>query len=580
MRLPILESGNTSRHVTDVFSGYDHRLKIADGAFFDTKNLSSQHYPLMSTRPHRGTVKTLTNPGGIIGKDALCYVADGTLYVNDLATPVTGLSAGEKQLVSMGAYVVIFPDKVYYNTEDPTDYGSMEATYSSVGTITYAPCRVDGTVYENITKGESEPTPTNGALWIDTSDGGMVLRQYSSSFSGWTEITNVYTRITFSDHGNVPDLFKQYDGVTVSGAHYEDLNGQKVIYAVGGDTNEQDYIVLVGLYDAYTDEEGSITVSRTIPQMDYICECQNRLWGCFYGNDGEKNLNEIYCSALGDFKNFRQYMGLSTDSWTASVGSDGQWTGAINYLGRPTFFKENRIHQVTISATGGHRIDETICRGVQKGSFRSLKVVGESLYYKSRDDVCTWQGGFPIGISTQLGDVKYDSAVAGTAFGLYYLSMRDGAGNYHLFTYDAARDMWYREDNLHALYFDTVDGELFCVDSDGHLLAMRGSVGTLEGSIDWIAETGTLAYETADRKYVSRFNLSLRMAAGDTLTIWIQYDSDGVWHYRGHVTFSGLGTVTVPIRPRRCDHLQIRLTGTGDLKLYAITRIVEIGSDM
>ena len=48
MRLPILESGNTSRHVTDVFSGYDHRLKIADGAFFDTKNLSSQHYPLMS----------------------------------------------------------------------------------------------------------------------------------------------------------------------------------------------------------------------------------------------------------------------------------------------------------------------------------------------------------------------------------------------------------------------------------------------------------------------------------------------------------------------------------------------------
>ena len=36
------------------------------------------------------------------------------------------LTDGEKSLVSMGAYLVVFPDKIYLNTKDPSDYGSLE----------------------------------------------------------------------------------------------------------------------------------------------------------------------------------------------------------------------------------------------------------------------------------------------------------------------------------------------------------------------------------------------------------------------------------------------------------------------
>ena len=585
MQYPTLSPSKQTRIVTDVFTGYDHRPRTADGAFYNTENLSSRQYPLLCTRERRGLVTTLEAPGGLLGKDALCYVDDGTLYVNGLATAVTGLASGEKQLVSMGAYVLIFPDKVYYNTEDASDHGSMEASYTSIGSVSYAPCRADGSLYSIDTSGDMEPdTPENGALWLDTGDGGMTLRQYSASQACWVEIPEVYTRIGFASQGSVPALFKAYDGVTITGAHYEALNGDKILYALGGAANSTaDYIVVVGLIGAgSTETTGSVTVSRSVPTMDFVCEAQNRLWGCRYGNDGTKNLNEIYASALGDFKNFRQYLGLSTDSWTASVGSDGVWTGAVNYLGRPCFFKENRIHQVTVSATGAHRLDEIVCRGVQKGSDKSLQVVGERLYYKSGDGVCVWQGGFPQTVGAALGETAYEKAVAGSVDGRYYLSMQESAsGDWSLFCYDTERGVWYREDALHILCFARAGGELYAVDAaSGALLALKGSVGTAEASLPWMAETGLLGYQTPDRKYVSRYTLTLRMEEGASVRLWLRYDSTGAWQKSGEVQLSVNGSVTIPIRPRRCDHMQLRIEGEGEVKIRALTRVLETGSDL
>ena len=581
MQFPFLTPSRQTRIVTDVFTGYDHRPRVADGAFYQTENLSSRQYPLLCTRPRRGIVKTLVKPGGLLGKDSLCRVEDGTLYVNQLATPVTGLSAGEKQLVSMGAYVLIFPDKRYYNSEDPTDFGFMEAELTLSGEIRYCLCDSEGEELENPTVGETEPeSPANAALWLDTAGSGRVLRQYSQVQRCWVELESVYTKLVFPSLGQLPALFRRFDGVEISGAHEEELNGEKILYAVGGGESEQDFIVLVGLIEQSFSAEGSVRLRRRLPEMDFVCEAQNRLWGCRYGNDGEKNVNEIYASALGDFKNFRQYLGLSTDSWTASVGSDGQWTGAVNFLGRPTFFKENRIHQVIVSSVGAHRLEETVCRGVQRGCDKSLQVVGESLYYKSRGEVCLWQGGFPQSVGTALGETDYDSAVGGSVDGRYYLSMRETeSGEWSLFCLDTGRGIWYREDGLHALCFARADGELYAIDAEsGALLAMKGSVGTAEERLPWMAETGLLDYQTPDRKYLSRYTLTLRMESGSKLSIWLRYDSEGDWLKSGEIELFGNGTVSLPIRPRRCDHLQMRICGEGEAKICALSRILEIGS--
>ena len=368
----------------------------------------------------------------------------------------------------------------------------------------------------------------------------------------------------------------------ISGAQFDDANGSKILYAVGGEENSvSDYIVIVDLLEEnFTQTEGSISIKRELPQMDYICECQNRLWGCYYGVRDGKTLNEIYCCALGDFKNWSQFMGLSTDSWTASVGSDGQWTGAVNYLGYPTFFKENRVHRVTVSSSGAHQIDESVCRGVQKGSHKSLKVVNETLYYKSRTDICAWQGGFPDGVSYALGSTKYYQAVAGSFGEKYYISMKDESDSWHLFVYDISRGIWHREDNLHVLCFAAVDDELYCIDADsGDLLALNGTTGQLEDEVQWEAVSGILYYEYTNKKYVSRYNFRVRMDENTRLRIYIRYDSEGLWEKCGEIFEHGTGTVTVPIRPRRCDHLQIKLQGTGNVRIFSLARILEVGSD-
>ena len=583
MFYPRLKPLRSRRVTTDRFRGYEHRLHIPDGAFFETRNLSGDQYPLLASRRPRGLVTSLENPGGLLEKDTPCWVAEGTLYVNGLATALTGLAPGEKQLVSMGAYVLIFPDKVYYNTADPADWGSMEASFKTLGAVTYTPCSVDGEAYTVGSIGPQEPAaPENGEIWIDTADGATVYRQWSQVSLLWVEIETVYTRIGFTSRGEIPRLFRQYDGVSISGSQKEELNGEKILYAVGGIDNTDDFVVVTGLLrEAYTDEGKQLKLERKLPPMDYVCECQNRLWGCFYGSDGEKNLNEIYCSALGDFRNFRQYLGLSTDAWTVSVGSDGPWTGAVNYLGSPTFFKENRIHRVSVSSGGAHRLEETVCRGVQRGSHKSLCVVGETLLYKSRTEVCAWQGGFPQSVSGALGEKNYYEAVAGSIGEKYYISMRNDAGAWSLFVYDLGKGLWYREDGLHALCFARCGDSLLCIDArTGKLWDLQGAAGEQETPISWLAETGVQSYETADRKCLTRFDFKLQLARGGWMKVFLNYDSGEDWLPAGEIEGRGLETVLLPVRPRRCDHLRLRLEGEGELRLFSITRKLRKGSDL
>lgn len=627
-------AGGQHRAVIDTFAGYNHNLKIRDGEFFDTQNLTTSHFPLLSSRDKRGrldftpaaysttatyavgdycthdgkTYKCTTAintaeawtaahwtevtsvPGklqAIIAKDKLYWVDNGTLYADGKATKLTGLqTVKETQLVSMGAYICIFPDKKYFNTQNPSDYGSMGANWSYQGSVTYTMCHLDGTIYTNVTKSATAPSnPSNGAIWIDTTEGS--IKEWVAYTSTWTVVETVYTRLDFTTEGQVQAAFNELDGVNISGAYFPELNGSKVIYAVGRDASTHtDFIVLVGIQEApHTQTSAHITITRKIPDMDFVCEAQNRLWGCYYGTDNGQSINEVYCCALGDFKNWEQYLGVSTDSWRASRGSDGPWTGCINYLGTPTFFKENVIHPVSVSTVGAHQIGDVPARGVQQGSHKSLAVVNETLYYKSRTGVMAYQGGMPVDVSQALGEEKYYEASAGVFGQRYYISMKDASDGWHLFCYDAGKGLWMHEDNLHAEGFTQMADELYCL-ADNGITAINGTDGTLEGGFDWSAVTGIIHYEQTVQgrgaqpiRYVSRYTIRLSMEPDSWLEMFIEYDSSGAWEHCGHYRLPNTGAVTVPVKPRRCEHFRIKLKGHGTVRLYSMARLLERGSD-
>lgn len=594
MYYPTLNPIAQSRLITETFGGYNHNLKIYGGEWYDETNLSSSYYPLFSQREKRGTVSTLTSPQGMIAKDALMYVDGASLVYNGSAVSGVTLSTAAgmipKQIVSMGAYAVVFPDKVFVNTKDLTDYGTLDATFTTAtgADVTYTMCRVDGTAYDletAVVAAVEPPTPANGQYWIDTSAAVHVLRQYSTTTSLWTAIPTVYVKIGYAEIGT---NFAQYDGITLSGcagpvdnvalaAQITALNTSNVIQAVG-----TDYIVITGIIDqAYTQATGAVTVARTSPAMDYVTECDNRLWGCKYGIVDGEAVNEIYACALGDFKNWNRYMGISTDSYAVSVGTDGKFTGAITFLGYPLFFKETCIHKVYGSIPSNYNLQTTICRGVQEGSEKSLAIVAETLYYKSRMDVCAYDGSLPQSVSAQFGTQTFTDAVGGSFETKYYISMKDSAASWHLFVFDTARGIWHREDATQVMAFANVRGDFLFIDAATKKLhSATGKTGTLETSVTWSATSGIMGYEYPDAKYLSRFNIRAKLGNGATLTLEVEYDSGSTWTNCGTYTGNALtGTIMIPVVPRRCDHLRLRFSGTGDVKVYSIARIIEQGGD-
>ena len=423
-----------------------------------------------------------------------------------------------------------------------------------------------------------EKDPSTIPLWLDTSSTPHSLKQYSTSSAMWSTIATTYIKITATGIGK---YFEVNDGVTISGIKDEalkDLNASIIIQAKG-----DNYIVVTGILDELTTQTEPITVERRMPEMDFIVESGNRLWGCRYGEQGDQIVNEIYACKLGDFKNWSCYQGISTDSYAASVGTDGQFTGAITHLGYPIFFKENYMHKVYGNYPANYQIQTTACRGVQKGCGKSLAIVNEVLYYKSRSGICAYDGSLPTEISSALGDVAYSKAVAGHIGNKYYVSMCDENGDYHLFVYDTLKGMWHREDNREVADFCNCRGDLYFIDREFNQIRNVRGTGDIPketAPIHWEAVTGIIGTDSPDKKYISRLDVRMLLEVGARVNFYAEYDSSGEWKHLFSMDGVKLHSFAVPIRPQRCDHLRLKITGEGDAKIFSICKTIEWGSDV
>lgn len=595
MRYPTLYAKGSDRQIVDVFKGYNHNLRIGDGEFFDMKNMTSDNSPILSPRKKRGNYAVPVNPQGLIAKDTLCYV-DGEAFVMDEYRIDMGLSTDPedcpKRLVSMGAYVIILPDKMYINTADTTDFGNIEAEVETNTPVSFTLCRIDGTSFSDSIPTDEPAEPANMDYWMDTSSEPHALKQWSESAGMWVSVPTTYVKIASPGIG-VP--FEKYDGINISGLKdtvlHDNVSGNAIentseLAALDGATvvwdKGDDYIVVVGILDITRTISDKITVSRKMPIMDFVVESENRLWGCRYGTATNGDVvNEIYASKLGDFKNWNCFMGLSTDSYAATVGTDGQFTGAITHLGYPLFFKENFVHKIYGNFPANFQIQTTACRGVQKGCDRSLAIVNETLLYKARSGVCAFDGSLPTEVSAALGNEMYSDAVAGSHGNKYYISMKDTDGTYHLFVYDMAKGMWHKEDNLRADAFCSCRGEMYCIDyGSKEIITLLGSGTPETGDVEWMVETGEIGISSPDMKYISRLTIRMSMDIGAEARFYTKYDFSDYWEDLFTVTGLNLRSFSLPVRPHRCDHMKLRIEGKGMCRIYSITKTIEQGSEL
>jgi hypothetical protein len=589
MKYPTLTEMQVSRDWIDAFGGYNHNLRISDAEFYEMKNMTGDDYPILSPRRQRGIYWSKTentNINGIIAKNKLCWVADGVLYINGEEVEGFALDNTEKQLISMGAYLIILPDKVYINTDNTTDKGKIEAEFTATEATLEMTMLDDGT-YGVVRKSITPPTDEEikadidsgkVPIWIDTSKKPNVLKVYSTSNETWAQVSTTYTKIIAL---GIHEKFEVGDGVEISELpqDQEHLNGYTTIARKG-----DNYIVVMGLItEALTMQK--VTVKRAMPDMDFVIESNNRLWGCRYferdkhGNP-TKALNEIYASKLGDFKNWRCYQGTAMDSYAVTVGTDGEFTGAATHLGYPIFFKENCMHKIYGNYPANYQVQTTTCRGVQKGCDKSIATVNEVLYYKARSGVCAYDGSLPVEVSSALGDITYHNAVAGALGNKYYISMKDKANKPHLFVYDTRKGMWHKEDNIDISAFVNCQGDLFFISRDTNQIMTVAGTGKLDDNrVDWEVVTGTMGTDSPDKKYISRIDVRMLLEPGSRVSFYAEYDSSGEWEHLFNMDGHSLKSFSVPVRPKRCDHMRLKIIGIGFAKIYSICKSIEWGSD-
>ena len=603
MFFPKLQELDVRREMTTMFGGYNHQISCQEGQFFDMKNMTAKYYPTMSPRVQRGVLNQLTNPQGIIDKEDIWLIDDKKLYRNGNKVNLVGVELTDespKLLEKMGAYIVIFPDKVWVKTN--TENINLECGYMenkvNVPQISFSTCDASGNdiTWHDAQYYKDNPASDGDYMMSTNSNGEPSLKVYSASTSIWMTVSSTYCKVSGTGIGVG---FDKDDGVKITmNTTSEDAISALKNILVNKENDEtyytntyivnvsDDAITIPGIYKA-TSESGTDTfdvtefkAERNVPDMSFVVESNNRLWGC------SKDGHEVYCCKLGDVKNWNSFRGVSLDSWSATIGSDGKFTGAVNYLGNPLFFKEDCFIKISISSVGGHGIKETKCRGVQEGSGRSLSVLNEVLYYKSRYGVCGYTGGLPFSLSDELGDIQYYDAVAGSVGDCYYISMRDKTNKYSLFVYDTKNRMWLKEDFTNVFAFCRHDGDLYYINRNNNTLYSVGgsflpyvSEKEQEKSVDWFVESGEIGYLTPDNKYISRINIRISLDFGTNVDLYVQYDSSGRWEHQFNMSGQGTRHYAVPIVPHRCDHFKYKIVGKGNCKIHALTKTIEEGSD-
>ena len=628
------ESG--SRTMTQVFYGLSKNLRSADGEFFDMKNLTSDEAPVMSVRERRYVPSWgASNPTDVVSGVGVASLTSGICWIDGTYLKIGTAKSGDlsefgfkkgdtnRSIVKLGAYLIIVPDMIYINTVNTEDKGIIEDSIEdTTNKYTLTVCDYEG----NRVRFESGSTPTgeegeggastkpkNGDMWLKTGNEPKLSR-YNEETGEWYEIVS-YIRIeTLTEPHRF--VFKKElaagDSVHISGID-DAVNGKRQL-AKASEVS----ILLQGILNqiqvkVQASTESPVVIKRAIPRLDYVCETGNRLWGCRYGNDGEGNfVNEIYCSARGDF--FRWIQGEATNEdapVTFSVGTDGAWTGCINYGGYPTFFKKNSIHRVSGYGASGFALQEAPCMGVQSGAERSLAVVNNVLYYKADHCIMAYDGTVPVNVSDKLGRLSaYNRAVGGACGGKYYVSMWKYSASldpivgltsknedHVLLALDTEKGLWHKEDETECGSMAPDGDNMYFVEvvrTGGNVQRkikavkiperIRYSGVVLEtekepAMIPWYAETGVIGLESPDAKYISRLTIRLQLDAGASVRVYVQYDSSGYWKQIAGTEAATMRTVSMPVVPMRCDHMRLRLEGVGGCKVYSITKTVERGEE-
>ena len=661
------------------FGGLNHTIGAVDSEIYDMKNLSSDHYPVLSPREKRKTLRTLSSPHAMLCYGEHMAWVDGSEFYYDGEIYGT-VTAGEKTMAVLTNRIIIMPDKKYFDirtaeakghystldalkaavtnqnqgdvyiigTQEPAvgylmlyywngteftylgrSFGNVEESYTALVTFprygklygakaeanTIQSDNVDWSEFFRVgdavtIRGCTRQAQNNKTAVIREIDGGKMYF-YENAFSlDAGEYKHVTTQILRrEEYIGVPQYYyffaenkwfkfsvDEMEGVEYIEGFYGIDPGETLKYGKNSAGNWMLYWES-GEYDVYgipvteitdvpanadildfikidadTAEPNAITITREMPDMEYIFPGGNRLWGA--------KGDTIYGSKLGDPLNFNVFDGLATDSYSVELGTPGDVTGGIEYNGYPIFFKEDGIFKLYGDYPSNFQMYATMKQGVRKGCAKSLAIAGDILYYVSLYGVMAYSGGVPAWIGEPIGRALLKAV--GTSGGQkYYLSAYDGA-EWGMYVYDANRSLWHKEDDMHLLDADYY-GAVIGLAADGRILSLSpeySGSGAEEENVPWMVEFADMVFGSPNRKGIGKMQFRFGFEEVGTVTISVMYDSSGRWEPVMKVAGNTKESRVVPLIPRRCDHYKVKLDGQSRVNLYGMTVHYYHGSEL
>lgn len=518
-RVPIMQYG-----------GLDRRVGAGNGAITDMTNLTGNDVPVLSSRAKRKQTATLTNPRGIFAVGGrLFHVENNKLYRDNLVdlNALPGTANTERYFAAMGNRLLIWPDKIL---TDITTTGSYTALAASVTQL----C-----------------TFGDGTYAGEAAEGNTI---YGPSGYDWS------------------NLFKVGDGVTITGAADTENNKTAIVREISG--NELRFYENTFTVNSTA---ASITVARMIPDLDYICVNDNRVWGC--------KDDTIWCSKLGDPENWNVFDGISTDAWSVETGTPGAFTGCISFMGYPIFFKEDRVFKVYGNKPTNFEVMSSATLGVLPGADKTLAVAGETLFYLSRAGFVRYNGGYPSRVDVAL-NAKYTTGAAGSDGRKYFVSALRDDNVREFLVFDPETGLWHKEDDFAVKGFAHVGNAVYAQSATANTI-VSGASSPTEASVESSVTFGDIDSVTINR---STYTFSSKYP----VRLWVRYEMEAK-----NVTENGVTTDTARLRVdtaynggtfaevaalpstnkttqylalpiKRCDRFQIRFRANSAWKLHGM----------
>lgn len=500
------------------------------------QNLSPRAYPALATRRHRGMLSTPVGSGTPHGMavfgDELYFVRGTVLYRMDseAVVAVGTVSDTDKQFFVFGERLYIYPDKLY-----------VEA-----GGTALAPMELDTGVLDKSTfKGNTVTLPV-GLSWTDLG-------------------------------------FRAGDCLRVVNADNDEPapEGYYRLLSVNGR-------VAVVQWTFPVTYESTARFKRVVPDLKRVCVNGNRVYG-IAGKD-------VYVSAAGSALDF--YSHGSTDGSDPAIlrlDSDGELTACVAWQGYVVFFKPDRICKLLGTRADSFSLQDRPAVGITARLADTLCEVGGDLYYLAESGVYRYRGQEPERIST-LGDQGVRGGYGGTDGDAYYLALKRPGDLWQQYCFVPERGEWYAEDGMHPicmirrggfLCIQADDGYIWLASADGrdhaclyHECHVRGDIratAVLPADYGFQPEGCRLVG-------VSIRATSKSVLATPTLEVLADFadaaagkDADGTAEVSLGL-FSGKMTdrlLKIPVTPRACDAVKLRLALKGDWVIHSVTREYE-----